>query len=143
VADTPANKTAGAIGVTTAILILGAIATNLKPLAEGGMALWLVLVAFTKEAPLGVSSFFLALGLGVFSRYFLQKYLPPLKCPVSSDFLLDTLAIAIGAGIMFGQLHSFTGALAGILAGLLVPYLARGIEALWNLGARFLKSPPT
>lgn len=81
-------------------------------------------------APLGLWSFLLALGLGVASRPFLLKWTPELECPVSRDLLIDVAAVAIGIGVMWGQLRTLNGLLLGCLAGFTAPYLYKAGHAL-------------
>lgn len=140
--DPVTPKTAGAVGGVTLLAIFVAFATNGKAASDGLLGLWAVLLAFTKDAPLGVASFFLALALAVFSQPYLQKWLPDLKCHLSREFIIESAALAIGFGVMLAQLRTLQGALAGILAGLLAPYLHKGIAAIWGLAGRGLRGVP-
>jgi hypothetical protein len=132
------SKTTVGVGSVSLLAVIAAIAANLKPIAEGVMVLWNVLAAYTKGATLGMSSFFLALTLAMLSQPYLRRWLPDLRCHLSREWIIESAALAIGVGIMWGQLQTTLGALAGIVAGLLAPYLQKLVEALWNLGARAL-----
>lgn len=127
------NKTGWTItwaGIAAALTLL---ATNGAALLEVITGVWLFLVKLSDTAPLGLASFLLALGLGVASRPFLLRYMPPMPCRQSRDFVIDTAALVIGVGVMFAQLRTLNGALLGLLAGFAAPLVARGIAALWNL----------
>ncbi len=117
-------------GIAAAVTLL---ATNGAALLEVVAGVWLFLLKLSDTAPLGLASFLLALGLGVLSRPFLLRYLPPMPCHSSREFVIDTAALVIGVGVMFGQLRTLNGALLGLLAGFAAPLVARGIAALWNL----------
>lgn len=112
---------------------LALIAANAGKLLEAATGSWLFLLKLSETAPLGLSSFLLALALGVASRPFLLRYMPTMPCHVSRDFLIDSAALVIGFAVMFGQLRTLNGALLGLLAGFAAPLVARGIATVWTL----------
>lgn len=112
---------------------VGLIVANGAKLLEIGQGTWLFLLNLSETAPLGLSSFLLALALAVASRPFLLSYLPAMPCHVSRDFVIDTAALVIGFGVMYGQLRTLNGALLGLLAGFAAPLVARGLSALWGM----------
>ncbi len=120
----------------TAIAILGAIAMNGGKLVEVATGAWLFLLKLSETAPMGLSSFLLALALGVASRPFLLHYLPPMPCKASRDFVIDASALVIGCGVMFGQLRTLNGLLLGLLAGFAAPLIAKALGALFGLTRR-------
>jgi hypothetical protein len=124
--------------ITTAsvVAILGALALNGGKLVEVATGAWLFLLKLSATAPLGLSSFLLALALGVASRPFLLHYLPPMPCKASRDFVIDASALVIGCGVMFGQLRTLNGLLLGLLAGFAAPLLAKGLGALLGMTRR-------
>lgn len=124
--------------ITTAgvVAILGAIALNGGKLVEVATGAWLFLLKLSETAPLGLSSFLLALALGVASRPFLLHYLPPMPCKASRDFVIDASALLIGLGVMFAQLRTLNGALLGLLAGFAAPLVAKAIGAAFGLAKR-------
>jgi hypothetical protein len=117
------------------VALLTAVAMNGDKVLQVVVGTWLFLLKLSETAPLGLSSFLLALALAITSRPFLLRYLPPMPCRQSRDFVVDLIALAIGFGVMFAQLRTLDGALLGILAGFAAPLLAKGIGALigmWN-----------
>lgn len=118
---------------TAVIAVLGAVALNGGKPVEVATGAWLFLLNLSKTAPLGLSSFLLALALAVASRPFLLRYLPAMPCHASREFVIDTVALLTGFAVMFGQLRTLNGALLGLLAGFAAPLVARGIAALWGL----------
>lgn len=124
--------------ITTAgvVAILGALALNGGKLVEVATGAWLFLLKLSATAPLGLSSFLLALSLGVASRPFLLHYLPPMPCKASRDFVIDASALVIGCGVMFAQLRTLNGLLLGLLAGFAAPLIAKALGALFGLTRR-------
>lgn len=115
------------------IAVIGALALNGGKLIEVATGVWLFLLKLSDTAPLGLSSFLLALSLSVVSRPFLLRYLPAMPCRASRDFLIDLAALLIGFGVMFGQLRTLDGALLGLLAGFAAPLVARGLASLFGM----------
>lgn len=146
---TDEKKTNTGLTIASVVLLIGAIASNSKPLADGIMGVLLVLVAFTEKAPLGLSSFLLALGLGMLIlpplRFIIRRRFPTIERDAElRRFIAGALALFVGTATMYAQLHTLQGLLTGILAGLLAPWLMQGLQALWNFGARLLSggTPP-
>lgn len=143
---TEPTNTKTAIGVSGAILLIGAIAANLKPIAEGLnalwpflQALWLFLAAMTAEAPAGVGAFFLSLALAVLVQPAVRRALREARvpCSVSIEFLSMSAGLLVGVVVMTAQAWSFKGLLVGILVGLLSSWVERLAAALWSLGGRW------
>lgn len=121
-------------GVAAAIALLAANGGKLLEVATGAV---LFLHNLSATAPLGTWSFFLALGLGVLSRPYLVRYVPPCPGrPERREFLIDAAAWVIGVGVMFGQLRTLNGALLGLLAGFAAPMVAKAIGVLFGLTRR-------
>lgn len=110
-----------------------------KAFFEAMHAGWLFFVKVTSDAPLGLSSFLLALALATASQPFLTRWMPALKCPLSREFLIESAALVIGLGVMWAQLRTLPALMLGTLAGLLAPYLHKGLHALVSLTARAIR----
>jgi len=124
------------LGISAAGLLV-LLAANGKALVDVLLAAWLFLLKLAATAPLGVSSFALALALAVLVQPFVRRWIAPLvACTASRDFLVESAALAVGFAVMWGQLRSINGALLGILAGLLAPYVHKGAAALLALAWR-------
>lgn len=132
------NKTAAAAGSASLTTIVILFAMHGKNVGEALMSLWLVMVAFSKDAPLGLSSFLLSLAMATFSQPFLRKWLPLLDHREARRFIIDASAIGIGFAIMWVQLRTLPGLMLGILAGLAAPPIAKAGSAIWALVGRSL-----
>lgn len=142
--DESKGKAAAGITITTLLAIVAAVGANLKGIAEGINGLWLVLLAFSEKAPLGLTSFLLALALAMLVlppwRFIVRRHFAAIEADAElRRFIAGSIALFVGTATMFAQLHSLQGLLTGILAGLLAPWLLQGLQALWNLGARLTK----
>lgn len=126
------------IGVSLAGLLV-LLATNGAGLAEALMRLWQVMLRFSETAPLGLSSFLLALGLAVVSQPFLRKFVPDLRCPLSRDFLIESAALVIALIAMLAQVRDVYGWMLGLLAGFMAPLVFKGAAALVGLTWRALQ----
>jgi hypothetical protein len=116
------------LGISAAGLLV-LLATNGAALVGAAGGAWTFLLTLAHTAPLGLSSFLLALALGIAVQPFLRKWLPDLRCHASREFLIESAALAIGIGVMWGQLRTLSGLLLGILAGLFAPYAQKGLAA--------------
>lgn len=133
------NKTAAAAGSASITTILILFAMHGKGAGEALMGLWLVLQAFTKDAPLGLVSFLLALALAIGFAPFLRKWLPGREShPEARRFAIDIGPIAVGFLVMWLQLRTLPGLMSGILAGLAAPPIQKGLAALWALAGASL-----
>jgi hypothetical protein len=109
------------------------LASNGAALVDAAGGAWTFLLTLAHTAPLGLSSFVLALALGIAAQPFLRKWLPALQCHASREFIVESVALAIGIAVMWVQLRSLSGLLLGILAGLLAPYVQKGFAAVAGL----------
>lgn len=133
------------LGVSVAAFIV-LIATYGAQLAEAVKALWLLTLEASKTAPLGLASFVIAFALAVLSRWFLRKWIPRLKCPLSRDFIIDGAALLIGMSVSWLQMAANTpvdrlNALwIGLAAGLSAPLAYNFFAALGGLVGRAMKN---
>lgn len=133
------NNKAAAVGSASITTLLILFAMHGKGAGEALMGLWLVLAAFTKDAPLGLVSFLLALALAMGFAPFLRKWLPGKESnPELRRFAIDLGPIVVGVVVMWLQLRTLPGLMSGILAGLAAPPLQKGLSALWALAGRSL-----
>lgn len=136
------------LGVTAAGLIV-LIATYGKQLAEAFRALWLFTVEMSDSAPLGLTTFAIALSIATLSRWFVRKWVPHLKCPLSRDFIVDASALLIAVTVTLLQMWGggpsarLSALWAGIGAGLLAPLLYNGLAAVFGLIGRTLQAKET
>lgn len=128
------------IGISGAGLF-ALVALHGAKVAEALHGFSLFLFKLVEDAPLGVSSFALAVALAVATQPFLRKWLPVMPCRQSREFVIESAALAVGFGVMFGQMPTLLGALLGVLAGLLSPYLQKGVAAVVGLIARAAQTP--
>lgn len=132
-------KSIGGVSLAGMFVLL---ATYGKQLAEAGMALWMFVLDAGRTAPLGVASFFVAIALAVSSRYFLRKWLPDLKCPLSRDFLVDATAVVIGLVTVWVQMldvapvERIKALWIGAMAGFIAPHVYNGLAAIGGLLTR-------
>lgn len=128
--------------IATLLVLFTAFATNGKAFIESATAAWLFLLKLTADAPLGLSSFLLALSLGAAAQPFVRRYLV-VRCPHSRDFIADSAALALAVVVMWVQLRNLDALLLGLLAGFMAPWVYRGIAAGCGLIARrFAKETP-
>lgn len=117
-------------GIAAAVTLLAANGAKVIEFITGA---WLFLLKLSDTAPLGLTSFVLALALAVASRPFLLRYLPAMLCHASREFVIDSAALLTGVAVMVLQLRTLNGVLLGLLAGFAAPLVARGIAALLGL----------
>lgn len=120
------------LGISVAGLLV-LLASNGAALVGAAGGAWTFLLTLAHTAPLGLSSFVLALALAVGVQPFLRKWLPELRCHASREFLIESAALAIGIGVMWLQLRSLSGLLLGILAGFMAPYAQKGLAMVGAL----------
>ena len=137
------NKTVTGVTLAGVLALITTLAANGKGFAEGLNAMWLFLVNLAETAPLGLSSFVLAIALAVGAQAALARWLPLFRCPVSRELVMDLAAFVIGFGVMWVQTRAQTdpsdrlsGMLLGALAGFLAPYVFKGIAAVVAIAAR-------
>lgn len=85
------------------------------------------------QAPLGVSSFVLALALAVGVQPLLFTAFKQMRCPESQEFAVMALALVVAVAVMWVQLHTLQGLLLGLLAGFAAPHVYKGIVVLIRL----------
>jgi hypothetical protein len=133
------------IGVSLAGFVV-LLATYGKQLAESINALWILTLEASKSAPMGLVSFMIALGLATLSRWFLRKWVPDLKCPLSRDFIIDAAALVMGVTVVWLQMQGgdaldrLNALWIGLAAGLFAPLLYNGLAAVFGLLGRALKN---
>lgn len=130
------NKTITGVTLASILAIITTLAANGKGFAEGLTAVWLFIVKLGETAPLGLSSFLLALALAVGVQASLVRWLPLFKCATSRDLLTDAAAFVVGFGVMYAQVRSINGMLLGAMAGFLAPYVFKSIAAVAAMIAR-------
>lgn len=139
------NWVKSTLGVSLAAFLV-LIATYGAQLVEAIKALWLLLIEASKTAPLGLSSFGVAFGLAVLSRWFLRKWIPHLKCPLSRDFIIDGAALLIGVSVTWLQMAAnapidrLNALWIGLAAGLSAPLAYNFFAALVGLIGRAMKN---
>lgn len=121
-------------GVSAAGLFV-LLAANGKNLAEAIRAFAMFGVELLATAPLGVLSFMLALALAVAVQAPLNRWLPKMPCHQSREFVVETLVLFVGFGVMVVQMPTLMGGLLGLLIGFLAPYLFKGGAALVSMAA--------
>lgn len=132
------------IGITTILAIVAAIGANIKAIAEGMMGLWLVLLAFSDKAPLGLSSFLLSLILAMLIlppwRFIVRRRFSSIEADAElRRFIAGCIALLVALLVMLAQLPTLQGGLLGIVAGLFAPWLLQGLQALGNAVARMIR----
>jgi hypothetical protein len=100
-------------------------------------ALWLFLVKITETAPLGTGSAIIAVVVPACLVARVRKALPEQWHTASRDFIVETGALLVGIGLAWLPWQTVQGLLVGIVAGLLSPYIAKGVEAAWGIGVRW------
>jgi hypothetical protein len=98
---------------------------------------WLFLLRLTETAPIGVWSFLIAAIVPACLSPRLGRALPEGWHPASRSFIVETIALAAGIGLAWLPWQTLQGALVGIVAGLLSPYLTKGWMAAWGVVFRW------
>lgn len=91
------------------------------------------LFKLSAEAPLGASSFALAMALAVGIQPLLYTAFKQMRCPESQEFVVMALALLVAVAAMWIQLHTLQGLLLGLLAGFAAPHAYKGIVVLIRL----------
>jgi hypothetical protein len=126
------NKTATIGWTATLVAVVTLLATNGKALVEAFHAAWLFMLTLAEGAPLGLSSFVLAVALSVAVQIVVRRHWP------AEHLARRALAVdAIGIGVAFLavwlQMRTNFGMLLALLAGFMAPTVSRGVAALWCL----------
>lgn len=134
-----ANKTTTGISWATAIAVLAALAAHSGKIVEAMRGLWLLMVDWTSKSPLGLGSFFLALGMCILVSSFLDYWLARIRCPDSRQFVAAIAGISSALGVMWIQMASLQGLMLGVMAGLAGDLLFRAGRLLVRMVWRRLK----
>lgn len=131
-----ANKTTTGISWATAIAVLAALAAHSGKIIEALRGLWLLMVDWTSKSPLGLASFFLALGMCVLVSAFLDYWLARVRCSDSRLFVAALAGISSALGVMWIQMATLQGLMLGVMAGLAGDLVFRAgrliIRVLWR-----------
>lgn len=129
-------------GVTLAavLAVLGWVATNGKAFADGMMAVWLFFVHMSETAPMGLSSFLMAMALAVGAQAAVARWMPLFKCATSRDLVTDLVAFAVGFVAMWAQMPNMKGIMLGTLAGFVSPYVFKSVTAVGAMVLRRWKA---
>lgn len=124
------------LGISAAGLLV-LLAANGAALVDAALGAWQFLLTLADTAPLGLSSFVLALALAVAAQPFVRKWIAPrVGCVPSREFVIESAALAIAVVVMWIQTRDLSGLLLGILAGFAAPYVQKALAALGALGYR-------
>jgi hypothetical protein len=130
------------LGVSLAGLIV-LLATNGAALVNAALGAWQFLLTLADTAPLGLSSFVLALALAVAAQPFVRKWIAPrVACLASREFVIESAALVIAIAVMWIQTRDLSGLLLGILAGFAAPYVQKALAALGALAYRAYVGEP-
>lgn len=137
-----ANKKATILTIGTVLVsIMGAVALHGEKLLAVMGGVPVMLQAWSSQMPLGVGSFTLALVLGVLLWLVAIVKLQPSPGARARHFSADTITLCAAILTTVGQQamsdENSGGALLnalllGIVAGLLAPYLGRGLRAVFT-----------
>ena len=119
------------LGISVAGLLV-LLATNGAALIEAFHAAWLFMLALSKDAPLGLSSFVLAVALSVAVQLFVRRHWPA-RCAASRALGVDVIGIVVAFLAVWLQLRTSFGMLLALLAGFVSPTVSRGVSALASL----------
>lgn len=100
---------------------------------------WLFFVKITETAPIGMGSFLIAVIVPACLVDRVSKALPATWHTASREFIVESGALVVGIGLAWLPWPTLQGALVGIVAGLLSPYVAKGWLAAWGIGRRYLE----
>ena len=129
---------------TSVWVLLGAaavgFATHGTKIIEALHAAWLFLIGMSKEAPLGLTSFLLAVAVSVLVQLFLRRHWRPAGA-TSAGFStrVDSIGVAIGIAAMYVQLSTTKGMLLAIMAGFVSPWVSRLVATVVCLSVRRFK----
>lgn len=97
---------------------------------QSAIAGWLFLLKLAEDAPMGLSSFALALALGVVTQATLHHWVPRFANAALRQFVIESTALVVGISVMWIQLHTLNSLLLGILAGFMAPWVQKGMCAV-------------
>lgn len=87
------------------------------------------LFKLTTDAPFGLASFVLALGVAVAAQAFAARFAAQLPCPRSAELCTALLGLVAGFAAMYAQLPTVRGMLLAIMAGCGSPFVYLAIAA--------------
>lgn len=139
-----APKVATGVTLTAGIAILAAVATNGEKAVGTVRAGYLVLQAMGKDLPLGFYSVLLGLAIGLGLLWNLRRAIPEPQGAAHRGAMhariafVDPIAQLATLAAIWLQLRSLNGALIGLAAALLVPWVYRVLAAFISwLGRRY------
>lgn len=118
-----------AFGISAGGLIV-LLATNGAALGEALLGLWLVLLKFSETAPLGLTSFLLALALAIGCQHPLRRFVPHWRNDHLRELAIESVALGVGILVMRVQMPELLGLMLGGVAGFMAPYLYKLLAAL-------------
>lgn len=121
--------------LTAVAALVTLIATNGPALVEALHAAWLFMLALSKDAPLGLSSFLLAVTLSVAVQLTVRRHWPQTHLATRA-LAIDAIGIVVAFLAVWLQMRTSFGMLLALLAGFMAPTVSRGVQALWCLGKR-------
>lgn len=119
-------------------------ATHGTKVVEALHAAWLFLIGLSEEAPLGLTSFVIAVVISVLVQLFLRKNWRP-KAATSAGYStrVDSIGVAIGVLVMWLLLPTTRGMLLGIMAGFASPWVSRLVATTVCLALQAIKPKST
>lgn len=130
-------KGAAGIGIPGLIVLY---ATYGEKFTAALAASFVFLGKLAHDAPLGVTSFLLALALATLAQAWLARFIT-VRCAASKQVILSGVGLAFGVGVMFLQLRTLDGLLLGLLAGFAAPFAYQCAAALAGLLRREKATP--
>ncbi len=97
---------------------------------RGALQAWQFLLAITTTAPIGLASFFMALGLSTMLCIALKRSAAWSANAHARGFWIETIVGIAAMAISWLQLPGKGGIMIGLFAGFMAPYLAKAIMGI-------------